>query len=254
MVFIFVLVFATQRSRTLNIHGPLKMQPKSEIGDVSVVLLGNFNPVIFSPSWFEQYDILTKEDTKKTQVKIIHPEITEFQNEWLKLQVQHNRFYAKISELPHIKVYDFVVKTFRENLKHTPLNNLGINRRVHFSAGSKTDQDRIGRLLAPREPWGKWGELIDRGDDEKHGGMTSLTMQIRDLDDRQKGFINITIQPSPLVNLGDAGIFMDVNDHYELTDPEEGLGSDRIIDLFENRFEASIRRSEEIIDQIKGLV
>ncbi len=226
------------------------MRPKSEIGDVSVVLLGSFNPVIFSPAWFEHYEILSKKDTQDIKVTVIHPEVTEIQNEWIHLQVQPNRFYARISEPPYIRLCDFVVKTFRENLNHTPLAILGINRRVHFGTQSDADRDRIGRLLAPHDPWGKWGKLIGSGRDEKHGGMTSLTMQIRDFKDRKKGFINISIQPSTKV---DAGIFMEVNDHYELTDTEDELGSDKIIDLLGEQFETSISRSEEIIDQIKEL-
>ena len=227
----------------------MKINP--ETGDVSVVLLGNFNPVIFKPEWFEKFEVLSEEDANKCKVKVIHPEITEFQNDWLKLQVTPNRFYAESTEHPFIRVHDFVVNTFKNHLSHTPVSTLGINRQVHFSAGTVDARDRVGKILAPREPWGEWGKLIDEGKEEKHGGMISLTMQIQKTDDREKGFINITVRPSTKVF---AGIFADINDQYELSDKDESLGSDRIIEILEDRFNASIERSEKIIDQIMGLV
>lgn len=227
----------------------MRINPKTD--DVSVVLLGNFNPVIFKPEWFEKFEILSEEDVNKCEVKVIHPEITEFQNDWLKLQVTPNRFYAKSTEHPFIRVHDFVVNTFKNYLSHTPVSTLGINRGVHFSAGTVDARDRVGKILAPREPWGEWGKLIDEGKEEKHGGMILLRMQIQKTDDREKGLINITVQPSTKIF---AGIFADINDQYELADKDESLGSDRIIGILEDRFDASIERSEKIIDQIMGLV
>ncbi len=227
------------------------MRINPETADVSVVLLGNFNPVIFKPEWFEKCEILSEEDTNKCKVKVIHPEITEFQNDWLILQVLTNRFYAESTEYPLIRVHDFVVNTFKNYLSHTPISKLGINRRVHFSAGTADACDRVGKILAPREPWGEWGKLMDEGKEEEHGGLTSLEMQINKTDDRKKGFIKITVQPSTKVV---AGIFVNINDQYDLADKDESLGSDRIIEILEDRFDASIERSEKIIDQIMELV
>ncbi|HAS16679.1 MAG TPA: hypothetical protein DCR39_01980 [Nitrospiraceae bacterium] len=81
--------------------------------------------------------------------------------------------------------------------------------------------------------------------------MKSLTMAIKKLDDREKGIINITVEPSPLVKVG---IYVNINDHYELSNPDEHIGSDKIIDLLINRYDESLKRSEEIIDQIMELV
>ncbi|OGW13901.1 MAG: hypothetical protein A2035_06365 [Nitrospirae bacterium GWA2_42_11] len=227
------------------------MRITPEIGDVSIVLIGNFNPVIFRPEWFENHAILSNKDTEQTNLIILHKEISDFHNEWLRLQVQTNRFYAETSEYPYVRLFDFVVKTFKDYLSHTPISQIGINRRVHFSVENNANRDRIGKVLAPREPWGKWGALIDAGEGEEHGGMKSLTMAIKKLDDREKGIINITVEPSPLVKVG---IYVNINDHYELSNPDEHIGSDKIIDLLINRYDESLKRSEEIIDQIMELV
>ena len=39
------------------------MRITPEIGDVSIVLIGNFNPV-FRPEWFENHAILSNKDTE----------------------------------------------------------------------------------------------------------------------------------------------------------------------------------------------
>jgi len=132
------------------------MRITPEIGDVSIVLIGNFNPV-FRPEWFENHAILSNKDTEQTNLIILHKEISDFHNEWLRLQVQTNRFYAETSEYPYVRLFDFVVKTFKDYLSHTPISQIGINRRVHFSVENNANRDRIGKVLAPREPWGKWG-------------------------------------------------------------------------------------------------
>ncbi|MBI2412108.1 MAG: hypothetical protein HYV24_02735 [Deltaproteobacteria bacterium] len=224
-----------------------------EISNVSIVLVGNFNPIIFRPEWFEKHDILSKDDTEKTKVKIVHPEISDFQNEWLNLQVQTSKFTVSTSEPPYVKLFDFVVKTFKEYLSHTPISKLGINREVHFSANDLANRDRIGKILAPREPWGEWGKLIDAGEGEEHGGMANLTMQIKKLDDREKGMINITVQPSSKAY---AGILVSVNDHFELSDTTTTgyLDSNKIMDLLVKKFDTSLENSEKIINQIMGLV
>lgn len=226
---------------------PMTINP--DLNDLSIVLVGNFNPIIFRPEWFEKYEILSKDDTEKTKIKVIHPEISSFQNGWLTLEVQANRFIASTTELPYVKLYDFVVKTFKEHLNHTPLSKLGINLAVHFSARDESNRNRIGKALAPRDPWGKWGALIDSGEGEQHGGLSNITMQIKNLDDRVKGSINITVQPSLKAH---AGILVSVNDHYELSD--DTRDSEGIISLLIDRFDNSLSNSEDIINQIMGLV
>ncbi len=46
---------------------------------------------------------------------------------------------------------------------------------------------------------------------------------------------------------------MEVNDHYEVEDPRQNQGCTEMIDLLEQRFDASIEQAEWIIDQIMAL-
>jgi len=229
------------------------MQIEPEDGNVSIVLVGDLNPASFHPAWFEANHLLTAEEVDGAHLELVHREIALFRvGEWLNVRVEPSRFVAETREAPYVRLSDLVLRTFKTCLNHTPIRMLGINRRVHFSVGDEPTRNRIGKLLAPQEPWGEWAPRLAEGAGEKHGGMISLTMQQTHLDDREKGYIRAKIEPSPVIK-GSAGIYMEVNDHYEFDEYVATMGAEPMMDLLAKVFESSIRRSEWIIDQVMGL-
>lgn len=231
------------------------MRIEPENNSVSIVLLGSLNPAIFHPSWFVVNNLLNKGEAESAEIEIMHGSIAIFKvGDWLRVQVESNRFFAVTTEPPFVRLYDLISRTFREALNHTPLSMMGINRQVHFSVGDDETRDKIGRKLAPQEAWGEWASSIGGRKDDKRGGMISLSMRQYDLDDREAGFIQAKVEPSPLIKSG-AGIFVEVNDHYEIpkSDSSDGAGAIPIMDILDKQFDKSIHRSEWIIDQIMGL-
>jgi hypothetical protein len=228
------------------------MRIPPETGNVGIVLVGRFNPRIFHPIWFARNGLLSDQEADSADIEVIHSEIAIFRLDWLVIRVEPQRFIAETTEAPYVRLSDLVIRIFREFLPHTPINMLGINRRAHFSVGSEEVRNCIGKKLAPHEPWGEWSQNIEGETAETRGGLRSLTMQQRGLDDRDQGHINAKIEPSMALP-GRVGIFMEINDHYELRGQEDVIGSDEIITMLQNRFEPSIRRSERIIDQIMAL-
>ena len=92
--------------------------------------------------------------------------------------------------------------------------------------------------------------MIAGGEAEEHGGLRSLVMEQRKLEDRYKGHIRAKVEPSTAIK---TGICMEVNDHYEVEDAENVIGCDAVISILEEKFDASIERSEWIIDQVMAL-
>ena len=68
---------------------------------VSIVLVGNFNPAIFTPSWFALCDLLPKKVADSAELVIAHPEITQFRADWLTLEVSKGNFKAETLLAPH---------------------------------------------------------------------------------------------------------------------------------------------------------
>ena len=229
------------------------MRIEPENNSVSIVLVGDLNPAIFHPSWFVANNLLSKDDIEGAEVEIIHRGISVFKvGDWLRVQILPNRFVAETTEPPFVRLHDLVVRTFREALIHTPIFKMGINRSVHFSVGDEETRNKIGKKLAPQEAWGEWASCIAGKKKNAHGGMVSLSMRQVDLDDRKTGHIQAKVEPSPLIKNG-TGIFVEINDHYEIPKDDSLAGATPIIDIIEKQFDPSIRRSEWIIDQIMAL-
>jgi hypothetical protein len=229
-----------------------------EISAATIVLRGAFNPSIFQPFWLVRNEIVTEEQGENAQINLIHPQAAEFDIPGqFSLHVDPTTFTITRTEAPLILVSDTAVKIFAELLPHTPTGQLGLNRTVHFSVGSFEERNRIGVLLAPPDPWGAWGTELSsgpsKGKPDQLGGLKSLTMLQTRPPDRQFGHIQATIEPSILIGGGRSGIFMVINDHFQIEDPGKAEGAEEMIDILAGRFDESIRRSESLIDQVMAL-
>ncbi len=226
------------------------MRIEPEISGVDIIVLGAFNPALFTPAWFVLHGLLPEGAADSAEVEIIHPLVTEFTFDWLQLKVTAEHFSAETSQAPHVRVRDLVVRVFREYLPHTPLKGFEINRRVHFRVRNPAERDRIGRMLAPVEPWGRWGP--DLGLDGERSGMTSLTMSQLDPPGRAAGgWINVTVEPSNRIGDPRSGVYVLVNDHYPID--ETGPTTGRSTGILEENFDASLERSGGIIDHVMSL-
>lgn len=227
------------------------MRIEPELGGCGVVLLGHFNPLIFSPSWFSKNGIVGDEEAAAADVSVIHSEIAAFRMGKIRLQVEESRLSADTTEAPWIALCDFLVKTFGEFLIHTPINQMGINRSVHFSAGDEETRNRIGRLIAPLAPWQEWGEEIAAS--STRGGCTNLTMvQPKVANNSVSGHVQVQVQPSTRLR-SNAGIFVSVNDHYSVGPLSNIIGCEKVISILSDEFETSIRSAEQKIDIVMAM-
>lgn len=224
-----------------------------EISGVAIVLVGNFNPAIFTPAWFALHKVLPRSVAESANVQAVLPELSAFSTEWLNLQATTERFSASTQQGPNIRVLDFVMKVFKEHLPHTPIRAFGINRQVHFATPSHAARDHVGRMLAPLDPWGEWAETLQLNGE--NGGMVSLTMRQTQPDGRPPGGrIEVTIEPSVRIDNGRSGIYVSVNDHYEIDQPSSnGNSCMELLKFLEDDFESSIKRADGIVNHIMSL-
>ncbi len=227
----------------------MRIKPKDT--KTLVVLVGNFNPRIFTPSWFAKSGVIGEEEADTAYIEIIHQEVVKFRLEWLTLLVEPNRFIAEVDQPPDIRLYDFVLKTFGELLIHTPIWMLGINKRIIFDAGSVEKRDELGFKLAPPTAWGEWSEGLLKQSEKLHGGLVTLSMRQSVTDDREFGYIQTKVEPS---KTGDSDVLVEVNDHYESKEGSQVAGCQELITVLAHNYETSIKRSEWIADQVMGIV
>jgi len=206
---------------------------KPEIEGIDIVLVGDFNPSIFQPAWFTSQELIRKEEANAARIDIIHPEIVQFSLEWLQVQITRNKFSASTSQSPYYPVLkDLVYSTF-SLLKHTPISKMGINKNMHFLMSSEDEWHALGHKLAPKHIW---------DDILRKPGMRSLSIQ-GERPDEYKGYVLVRVEPSRKIH---PGVFIHVNDHYEVQDPKSAMGCTEIMNTLINSWEISINRADKI--------
>lgn len=126
---------------------------KAEIRGISIVFLGDFNPIIFQPSWFVSENLMTKAESDSADVQIVHADVTNFQLTWIWVSVTRDRAQFTCTAQPYFERVVGVTCNVFELLRHTPVRVLGINHEAHFRAPSIEKWHELGDALAPKSLW-----------------------------------------------------------------------------------------------------
>lgn len=216
------------------------MPPQLVTQGVSIVLRGQFNPVIFHPAWLSAQNLIREQEAEAAEIEIIHPQAAIFDMEWLRIRVTRDRFQAESIQEAYYEAVRDVVVGLLTILNQTPLNVMGINRQFHFSLESEEAWHAVGDRLAPKPDWE--GLLVEPG-------MRSLLVQGQRQDDYQ-GNLLVKVEPS---TKADFGVFVEVNDHYDLISEQEYADPDEAIAVLSEQWQESMDRSLEIATTIVRL-
>jgi hypothetical protein len=212
--------------------------PKPELEDVNIVLVGSFNPAIFHPVWFAREKLIQQEEADRANIKIVSPEVSVFSIGWLALEVTLDRFAARTSQIQHIEPLRDLVRGTFGLLRHTPVKHMGLNRQSHFLSPSEDAWHQLGHRLAPKEPW---AGLLEKP------GMRRIQMQgIRP--DAYKGRITVAVEPS--LRLKPFGAYIEVNDHYQNDVETKGNECDRMMEILAASWQTSLDRSLRIMQTL----
>jgi hypothetical protein len=204
--------------------------PSPTLDGVALVLLGSFNPKIFQPMWFAAEGLVSKTEAESAEVEVIHPEVALVTIGPFTLQVVGDRFMAQTDQLPYFSpLRDLVVGVFTL-LRHTPARAVGINRQMHFKANDRFSWDGLNKSLTATVAWG-----------DALSNATQVGLDLRGTRDHAvNGAVSVRIEPS-IVEEG--GIFIRVNDHYELAQENSQAGLAEITDLIDSEFDSSTARA-----------
>jgi hypothetical protein len=173
-----------------------------EISGSTIVLLGSFNPKIFQPQWFARLGLIPPKQADEAEIKIIVPQISNFETEQFIMLVTEDRF--SISSKPNadpIPLRDLVQGTFFI-LEHIPTTAMGLNHHMHFPMGSKETWDQVGDKLAPK---GGWNGIL-----EGRPGMLSLSITTERKEGTESRY-TVKVEPSAQITFG---VYFETNEHY----------------------------------------
>lgn len=208
-----------------------------EISSSAVVLLGSFNPTIFQPEWFARQKLLPVDEAEKAIVKVVVPQVCQFETERFYLQVTNDRFQAgsKPNTEP-ASLPDLVGGTFFI-LEHTPVKGMGLNRAMHFALGSEEQWHQFGDILAPKQ---RWNEVL-----KGRPGMRSLSIQTVD---PNGSVLTVKVEPSAQVKFG---VYFDTNQHYSAPEKEPLRF---LMETLKQRWESSQEYASKVATHIIGWV
>jgi hypothetical protein len=213
----------------------------AEIEGMSIVLLGSFNPTIFQPAWFASEELIARDLADAADVGIVHRQMVNFTAGWFQISVTEDRFSVTSLTAPSDDlVRDLVLGTFRL-LRYTPITAMGLNKDVHYKIESEEAWHAIGHKLAPPS---NWDSVL------KDPGLRSLLIEGA-RDDELTGYVRVKVEPSVRVH---PGLYVGVNDHYEITDPAPAEGASRILKILDEQWGNAQRRFVTLHDWVLGLV
>lgn len=215
---------------------------------VYIVANGTFNPAIFHPSWLAKNGIITSDEEESATIDVVHSDISRFQIPGLRFDVQQERVAIHASIQPFVRIADVFASIFGEKLRHSPMTSAGINFWVHFQLKSWEQRQKLGRLLAPVEPWGEFGKLMENSDKDLAGGFSTLAMRAHFGEYGESGAINVSVQPSTKV-IGNSGVFTSVNSHFA----HDEQNTEKLVSDIYNNFDSCLKRARGIVTEMISL-
>ena len=75
-----------------------------DIYSLSIVLIGNFNPVIISPCWLASKGLIREIEAETARVDVIHSEVTKFELDWFSFESTQARIDFKTNRESHFNI------------------------------------------------------------------------------------------------------------------------------------------------------
>jgi len=217
----------------------------------SIVVLGNFNPPIFTPNWLNKNGLIGDGDVEfaeKAASLAITPDLSRFETEWFRLQVLAEQFSltSKGALTPLLK--DLAMSIFTI-VDHTPVSAIGINFEANYKLSSADELHKIGDTLVPKNIW----HAIYPESDHQSVGMANLIVSIDPCkrEDKPEADIkkNISVRRSTVTP---NGIFFSFNDHYTISKSEisQNTSANFVVRRIDEFWEVSMNEAKKVFETI----
>lgn len=222
-----------------------------EILSANIVVLGAFNPAIFSPDWLELNQLIGPDDAKvirSSENFVVTRQVTQLESETFRLLVEENKYQASCTGVagPHIR--DLTMGVL-ELLPHTPLRAIGLNFDIQYRFHDSDAYHKVGDALAPKSIW-----LQVVGDPDRAIGLEQLRIIVQDgkRGEEPKSPNSKTISVHRGGNT--LTIRMSYNDHHEFVDlPEGTAATEAAMEILKEHWQEQLQVAGQTFSQVIGL-
>ncbi len=211
---------------------------------LSIVVVGRFNPAIFHPLWFSNFNIFSQTDVNeaKDTFNVVHRDIANFQIDWCHFNVTENRFMVLTRMDAYFeRLRDLVVQSF-DHLHHTPVKALGINPEADFNLRTDEKWHNFGHRFAPKDDW---KAITD------NPGLQELIIKDETKKGDYEGYSLIKLRPSEKLNYG---LFINLNEHFELGEFDPQNGTKKLLEVLNSQFLPTLEKWKKIHNHLTSLV
>jgi hypothetical protein len=130
----------------------MKIQ-KPVIKNLSIVLVGRFNPPIITPAWLALKGLVRESEIENAEVKIIHSEISHFVLSFVELNISTEKMILHCENEADFELVKDLATSVFNYLKETPITAIGLNNTTHFAFSKEEEYIAFGNWLAPHKIW-----------------------------------------------------------------------------------------------------
>jgi len=210
-----------------------------EIYTLSIVFLGDFNPVIVQPFWLANKKLIGEREAEDIDIKLIHKDLVSFKADWFTLELNKARFEIRTSQQPYFEaIRDLTLGTFKF-LKETPINGLGINHIFHIPFRDAEQNRQLGYSLVSLDKFS--GFFRDPR-------VLNLQVVEQKRADGRTGNVSVALSPSTETT-SKWGLAININDNFMLAPDQTGRESE-LVELLNSEWQNSLDRAKIIADGI----
>ncbi len=142
--------------------------------EASIVLVGDFDPLLLAPQWFITNKLLPPEDAvDNIAIEIVYKDLTRFTLPNIAIEVQPNRMILRSNkESLDFMIVDLAVGVLTI-LSKIEVTALGLNIFEDYEFDDGEVWNRVGDMLAPKDVW---SEILP---ETPKAGLANLQMQVR---------------------------------------------------------------------------
>jgi hypothetical protein len=177
-----------------------------EIETLSIVLIGDFNPIILQPFWLANKGLIRENEAENAKVEVIHEEVVKYSiDDWAYLEATKNRFEVKTSKKPYFEIIKDLTSSIFKILRETPIKSLGVNHIYDCKMPNEESYIKLGHKLTPLSFWD------ENFNDPRLNALELIETKRKDT---EKGHRRLRVTPTgPELKFG---VSVNVNNHFDL--------------------------------------
>jgi hypothetical protein len=196
------------------------MPHQVEMGGLSVVCAGAFNPAIFHPLWFRDKELMTQDAITDALARefVAVREFSSFTADWLTVQISPQQAVLSTVDAGREADLRIVASSILDLLPETPVNALGLNADAHFRLASEDEWHTMGDRFLPKDFWQPLFE--DEAWRRRAGGLSVglRSMMVEAWHEDLSGYVRTEVAPSARITPN--GIYVGINAHFDLNTPQ----------------------------------